>query len=104
MQLTFPQRFQRLLAINMVRPAIPDHRGPTAILTFGDHALEVFVFNRMVFDFDRKMFLTALPGKSLWQRPGFQNAFHFQAEVVMQPACSMFLNYESRCAFDFFWN
>jgi hypothetical protein len=58
----------------------------------------------MVFDFDGKMFLAALPGKSLRQRPRFQHAFHFQAEVVMQPARSMLLNDESRRAFDLFWS
>jgi hypothetical protein len=49
----------------------------------------------MVFDFDGKMFLAALPGKSLRQCPGFQHAFHFQAKIVMQPARSVFLNDES---------
>jgi hypothetical protein len=58
----------------------------------------------MVLDFDGKMFLTALPGKSLWQSPRFEHAFHFQAKVVMQPASSMLLNDESRRAFDFFWS
>src|SRR5215475_11662808 len=58
----------------------------------------------MVLNFDGKMFFAALPGKSLRQRPGFQDAFHFQTEVVMQPAGSMLLNNESRRAFDLFWN
>src|SRR5262245_28929558 len=58
----------------------------------------------MVLDFDGKMFLSALPGKSLRQRPGFQHAFHFQAEVVMQPAGSVFLNDKPRRTFDLFWN
>src|SRR5262245_55311993 len=58
----------------------------------------------MVLYFDSKMFLATLPGKSLRQRPRFQDAFHFQAEVVMQPARSMLLNDESRGAFDLFWN
>ena len=58
----------------------------------------------MVLDFDGKMFLAALPGKSLRQCPRFQHAFHFQAEVVMQPARSMLLNDESRRAFDLFWS
>jgi hypothetical protein len=58
----------------------------------------------MILDFDSKMFLAALPGKSLRQRPRFQHAFHFQAEVVMQPARSMLLNDESRRAFDLFWS
>src|SRR5258708_32167638 len=58
----------------------------------------------MVLDFDGKMFLAALPGKSLRQCPRFQHAFHFQAEVVMQPARRMLLNDESRRAFDLFWS
>src|SRR5512132_2533631 len=58
----------------------------------------------MVLDFDGKMFLAALPGKSLRQCPRFQHGFHFQAEVVMQPARSMLLNDESRRAFDLFWS
>src|SRR5262249_43191266 len=71
---------------------------------FRNHALEVFVFNRMVLDLDGEMFLPALPGKSLRQRPGFQHSFHLQAKVVMQPARSMLLNYESGRTFDLFWN
>src|SRR5258708_29467926 len=58
----------------------------------------------MVLNFDGKMFLAALPGKSLRQCPRFQHTFHFQAEVVMQPARSMLLNNESRRAFDLFWS
>ena len=57
----------------------------------------------MVLDFDGKMLFAALPGKSLRERPRFQHAFHFQAEVVMQPARSMLLNDESRRTFDLFW-
>src|SRR4030095_10547473 len=104
MQFTFPQRFYGLFAVNVVGPAVPDHHGTATILSFRNHPLEVFIFNRMVFDFDGKMFLAALPGKSLRQRPRFQHTFHFQAEVVMQPARSMLLNDESRRTFDLFWD
>jgi hypothetical protein len=58
----------------------------------------------MVLYFDGKMFLAPLPRESLRQRPRFQHPFHFQAEVVMQPARSMLLNDESRRALDLFWN
>ena len=64
MKLAFPQRFHRLLAVNVVIAAVPHHHRAAAILPLGNNAFEVFVFDRMIFHFYGKMFLTSLPRKS----------------------------------------
>ena len=85
----------------MVVAAIPHHHCAAAILALWDDAFEVFVFDRVIFNFYGKMFFTSLPRKPFWQRPRLQHPFHLQAEIVVQTAGVMFLNHKARRAFDF---
>ena len=92
MQFPISQRFQRLLAMDEIFSAVPQHHRAAAVFPFGNHALELRVIDRVIFNFDGEMLFALLPWKSFRHGPRFQNAFHFQAEVVMQPARIMFLN------------
>ena len=84
----------------MVIAAVPQHDGSSAVLSGRDDSLEVRVFDRMIFDFDREMLFTLLPRQSLRHGPGLQDPFHLKAEVVMQSTRVVFLNDETRCALD----
>src|SRR5207248_11071828 len=83
-------------------PPVPNHHCAAAILPLRNNAFEVLVFDRMIFHFHGEMFFASLPRKSFWQRPRFKHAFHLQTEIVVQTARSVFLNDETRRAFDFF--
>src|SRR5436190_18102647 len=101
MKLAFLKRFHWLFAVNAVIPAVPHHHCASAILALRDNSFEVFVFDRMIFDFHCEMFFTSFPRQAFGQRPRFQHALHLEAEIVMQTARSVFLNDKTRRAFDF---
>ena len=103
MKFAFLQRLYRLLAVNVIRPPIPDHYCTAAVLALRNRALEIFVIDRMILDLNGEMFFSFLPGKSFRQCPGFQNAFHLKPEIVMQPAGRMLLNYKSASAVYCLW-
>src|SRR4029453_10407699 len=104
MELAFPQQFRGLLAVNVIGAAVPNHHRAAAVVSFRNDAFEGFVFDRMILNFDRQMFFPLLPRKTFRDRPGFQDAFHLQAEIVMQPARIVFLDEETRCSsYSFRW-
>src|SRR5438132_10141383 len=100
MKLSLTQRFRRLLAVDVIVAAVPDHRRSAAVISFRDHALERFVFNRMVLHFNRQMFFAPLPWQTFRERPGFEHAFHLQPKIVVQPPRVVFLNDEAARATD----
>src|SRR5437588_7769842 len=102
MKSSFAQRFERLLAVDVIRALIPDHHCPAAVLAFWNYPFKVFVVDRVIFDFDREMFLAFLPRQTFRQRPGFQNALHLQSEIVMQPARVVFMDHKARCTANLF--
>ena len=54
----------------------------------------------MIFDFDRQVLFAFPPRKSLRHGPGFQDPFHLEPKIVMQPARIVFLNDKTRRALD----
>src|SRR5437870_3908736 len=102
MKFSFAQGFERLLAVNIISSAVPNHHGSPAIVSFRNDSLKSFVFDRVIFDFDGEMFLALLPGKTFWNRPGFENALQLQSKIVMQSAGVVFLNHEPASAADLF--
>src|SRR5438045_4424820 len=52
----------------------------------------------MIFYFNREMLFRLRPRQSLGHGPRFQNAFHFQPEIVMQPAGIVFLDNKTQRA------
>ena len=73
---------------------VPNHDCATAVLSFGNDALEVRVVDWMVFYLYGEMFLSLGPRQALRHRPRFQDTLHFQPEIVMQAAGIMFLDNE----------
>ena len=100
MKFPLTQRFHRLLAVDVIVAAVPDHHRSAAVISFRDHAFERFVIDRMILDFDRKMFFTLLPRQAFRERPGFEHAFHLQPKIVVQPPRVVFLNDEAARATD----
>src|SRR5258705_9491179 len=72
--------------LSVVAARVPDHHRSGAVLTFGYHALEFGVFERMVLRTDGQMFLGRVHGWALGHRPGYQNPVDRQSEVIMQAA------------------
>ena len=94
------QSFQRFLAKNVIIAPIPQHHGATAVLPLWNHSFEAGVLDRMVLYFNRQMLFAFRPGKPLGHRPGFQHAIHLEAKIVVQSTRVVFLNDETRGAFN----
>src|SRR3984957_17148022 len=62
MQFSFMQGFQRLLAVNVIVAAVPNHHRAAAVLTFRNYSFESRVFEWMILHFDGKMFFPLRPG------------------------------------------
>src|SRR5690606_13649705 len=75
-------------------PRIPDDYRAAAIFTLGYRAFAARIFERMILDMHRKALFA---GNEAWTQrhgPAFQDAVHFEAKVIMQPARIMFLHDE----------
>src|SRR5262245_23556068 len=97
--LALEAEFQMALAVaefgvGLGRPgaAVPHHDGAAAILAFGDDALEIAVFERMVFDVDGEALLAGDEARSFRHRPALEHAVELEAEVVVQAAGGMLLD------------
>src|SRR5581483_6293132 len=73
-----------------------DHDSTGAVIAFRNRAFEIRVFNRMILDLHGQAAVAALPGETFGNGPRLQDAFHFEAEVVMQARGVVFLNDEER--------
>src|SRR5207249_3688712 len=91
-----------LLAIDEIFSAVPQHHRAPAVLSLGNDTLELRIVDGVIFNFHRQMFFTLLPGKPFRHRPGFQNSFHLQPEIVMQAAGIVLLNHKAGRAPDGF--
>ena len=100
-QLTVGERLGGILG-HVERPgaAIPHDHVTAAVLTFGDHALEVEVLERMVLDVHREVTLTPGSRVSPFGTAQLdQHAADLQPEVVVQAAGPVLLHHEARRAF-----
>src|SRR5436190_8586531 len=98
MELSLAQRFQRLLANDFVSACVPDHNGACTIVAWGNCAFKIGIFDRMILHFDGKPPISSLCWNSLRYRPGLQDTIHFQAEIIVKPGGSVFLNDKHRFA------
>ena len=74
--------------------AVPDNHGAAAVLTLGDVSFEFEVFFGMVLGTDREPLLADGQARSASDRPAFENAIKLESQVIVQPACRVFLDDE----------
>ena len=76
---------QALLDIVHRRPdaGVPDDHRPAAIFAFGDDALEVDIFERMVLGLDRQPLVGRIERRPLRHRPALQHAADLQPQIVV---------------------
>jgi len=85
-ELEIPARklfFRAGVSQQLIGTAIPQHHAAAAVIALGNHALELAVFERMVFHHHRQALLVGIEGRTLGNRPGLQRAADFQPEIVM---------------------
>ena len=75
------------------RPAIPDCDRAAAVFAGRDGAFERVVFDRMVFDMDRKPLLAGVETGAARHCPAFHHPVQFKPQVVVQSTGSMLLNH-----------
>src|SRR2546428_11374106 len=75
-----------LIAFGAPRSSVPQPDRSRAVLIFRDHALEVAVGQRMIFDVDGEPLVRRIETRSLRHRPAFERAVELETEVVMQAA------------------
>src|ERR1700733_3837956 len=89
------------------RSIVPNDDRAAAVFAFGDRALEIGIFQRMVFDRDGKALLAWGQARTASHRPAFEDTVQREAEVVVQSGRVMLLHDKNiavrngRCAFGF---
>src|SRR5689334_19884855 len=83
-----------LMRIVLRRPGamVPDHHGAAAVLALGNDALELVVFDRMIFDVDGEALVARHEARTARHRPAHHHTVEFQPEIVMQPGRIVFLD------------
>src|SRR4029453_4394162 len=81
--------------VQTVRPGVPDAHCAGAVLSFGDGAMEGQVLHRMIFGPYREVVDPRVGRRRLGHSPAGENALVLQSDVVVQPACMVFLDDES---------
>ena len=71
MELAFAQRFHRLLAVDIIVAAVPNHHRPAAVLPLWDYPLERGVLDRMILHLDGEVFFALHPGQTFRNGPRF---------------------------------
>src|SRR6267378_6194840 len=77
-----------------IRPDVPDHHGPTAVLALGNHALEARVVQWMILDLHRQSLHFRIERGTLRHSPRHEDSTRLEAEVVVQRAGAVLLNNE----------
>ncbi len=78
----------------LVGTFVPDHDGSCAVVSGGDDAFEIFVVEGMVFYLHGQSFIGGVERRAFGDGPAFQDAVHFQPEVIVEAGCGMFLHDE----------
>ena len=82
------------IAFRIPAAAIPNHDGAAAVLSRRDGSLECIVFDRMIFDVDRKALLARNQARPAGDGPAFHHAAELQPQVIVQAARRVFLDDE----------
>ena len=82
----------RVAALGDPAPAVPQEHRAASVLALGNRALETAVLERMVLDLDRQALFRRVEARTLGHGPAPQNAFHLEAEVVVQPGGRVLLD------------
>ncbi len=92
-------KFEMPLAISRFRielrhpgTAVPHHDRSAAILALRNHAFEIAIFERVVFDMNRQPLLAGDEARPLRHRPALQDAIELKAEIVVEAARRMLLD------------
>ena len=83
------------------RAHIPDHDGACAVIVLGDDAFEIEIGDGMIFDLHGQALIGGIERRAFGHGPRFEDAFHLQAEVVVQPRGVVLLHYETVARFFF---
>src|SRR5262249_53893817 len=75
--------------------AVPDHHRAAAIFTFGDDALELAVFERMVLGHPREALLRRVKARTSGDGPALQHAVMLKPEIKMGAPCRVLLDHEA---------
>ena len=84
--------FRRGVAQKLVGAPIPQHDAARAVVPLGNDALEASVLDGMVLDHHGQPFFRRIERRALGNRPGFERAPYFQAQIVVQMAGVMALD------------
>ena len=74
------------------RSIVPHDDRAAAVFAFGDRALEIGIFQRMVFDRDGEALLAWVQARTAGHRPALENPVQREPEVVMQSRRVMLLH------------
>src|SRR5262245_50201234 len=82
------------VALRVPAAAVPDHDGAAAILSPWDGSLECVVFDRMIFDVDRKPLLVRNEARAAGDRPALHHAIELEPQIIVQAPRGVLLDDE----------
>src|SRR5258706_1706028 len=82
---------------------IPDDDFTGAVVSFGYRSFKLAVFKWMVFHLNSQTFVSGIERRSFGYGPGFQHPPDFEAQIIVKPPRSMFLNDEDVFVFACFF-
>src|SRR4029078_5912945 len=82
------------VAVSLVRAAIPEHDRSAAVLAGRNRSLERVVLHRVVFDLAGESPLRGVARCSFVDRPALHYPVELEAEIVVEMAGGVLLNYE----------
>ncbi len=83
LETAFLERFLRI-ALGNPRAAVPEHHGARAVLLRRNHAFEIAVLDRVIFDVHREPLVVGIEARSFRHRPTEQHAVELEPEVVVK--------------------
>ena len=95
LEVAFGQAFvDAHVAFGRVRAFVPDDHFAAAVFAFGDGAFEFAVVVGVIFDLHCQAFVGGIHRRTFGDRPGFQDAIEFEAQIVVEAGGGVFLDDE----------
>src|SRR5436190_1744193 len=78
------QSRDRIITVQLVSSAVPEHHRPGAIISFRYGAFESAILNRVILNLHRQPAIAAPIWKAFWHCPRFQHPLHLEAKIIME--------------------
>jgi hypothetical protein len=82
------------IALCLPLPPVPDHHGPSPVLTLGDDTFEGTILKRVILHVDGQRLHSGIHARPLGNRPAPERAVEFEAEIEVEVSSGVLLDHE----------